>query len=288
MAGGLLTEGNDLWQTHEFLLELALVQHDTATIATQTAWESTHPPLNVSFYSLGSIAATHGQIQEMQAEFAHSRAESISSGNPDFADLVWIQQAHILDEVGLPAQATAALKQVKSAGAGDPGSYEFFALRNGDPAPAQKLMAAAEKSPDHDTLKNNVLLPQLRAAMALRAHHAAEAIQVLEPARPYQLINYATLYLRAEAEMEAGRYEAAVQDYQLILNNPGIDAISIEYPLSHLKLARVLALEKKSPEAISEYKAFLEAWKDADTDVPILMQARREYAVLTGKSNAGT
>jgi predicted negative regulator of RcsB-dependent stress response len=74
--------------------------------------------------------------------------------------------------------------------------------------------------------------------------------------------------------------DAAAKDYRLILANQGVDAISPEYPLAHLGLARVLAQQKKSDEARTEYKAFLDAWKAADQELPILKQAKSELAAL--------
>jgi hypothetical protein len=74
--------------------------------------------------------------------------------------------------------------------------------------------------------------------------------------------------------------DAAADDYRLILANPGVDPISPEYPLSHLQLARVLALQKKTAPARAEYKAFLEAWKEADQDLKLVEDAKRELAQL--------
>jgi len=59
-----------------------------------------------------------------------------------------------------------------------------------------------------------------------------------------------------------------------------VDPISPVYPLAHLRLARVLVLEKKTGEARKEYRAFLDAWKDADPDMPFLADAKRELAQL--------
>jgi len=87
-------------------------------------------------------------------------------------------------------------------------------------------------------------------------------------------------YLRAQAETEAGLLDAAAEDYRLILANQGVDPISPFYSLAHLRLARVLAQQKKTEQARQQYRAFFDAWKTADTDLPILQAARSEFARL--------
>ena len=123
-------------------------------------------------------------------------------------------------------------------------------------------------------------LPMVRAALDIIAHKPAQAVQLLEPARNYQLRNFRVPNLRARAETEAGLLDAAAQDYRLILDHQGVDPIAPVYSLSHLRLARILALQKKADLARQEYNAFFAAWKNADTDLPLLVQARREYAAL--------
>ena len=151
----------------------------------------------------------------------------------------------------------------------------------GDIGPAQRFLAAAGAAGDtKDTVLLYCDLPHLRATLALMAHKPADAVNLLEPAHAYQLRDYAIPYLRAEAETEAGFMDAAAEDYRLILDNPGNCPIWPEHTISHLRLARVLALEKKTDEARSEYRAFFDAWKDADPGLKILADAKREFAQL--------
>ena len=74
--------------------------------------------------------------------------------------------------------------------------------------------------------------------------------------------------------------DAAEADYRQILGNQGIDPISPSYSLAHLRLARLLALEKKTAEARQQYRAFLDAWKNADANLPLLQAARSEFSRL--------
>jgi len=86
--------------------------------------------------------------------------------------------------------------------------------------------------------------------------------------------------MRARAEDQAGMLDKAAEDYLLVLANPGLDPIWPGHSMAHLYLARVLARQNKLEEARREYRAFLEIWKNADPDVPLLIQAKQEYAKL--------
>ena len=87
-------------------------------------------------------------------------------------------------------------------------------------------------------------------------------------------------YLRAQAETEAGLLDAAAGDYRIILANQGVDPISPLYPLAHLRLARVLALQSNKAGSKSEYEKLFALWKDADSGLHVGQEARIEYSRL--------
>jgi hypothetical protein len=72
----------------------------------------------------------------------------------------------------------------------------------------------------------------------------------------------------------------AAGEYQKILNHRGVDPTMVLYPLARLGLARSYALQNDTSKARSTYQDFFAAWKDADPEVPILRQAKTEYAKL--------
>jgi hypothetical protein len=171
------------------------------------------------------------------------------------------------------------LRQLKG-DAGYPDAAAQLRAETGDPAPAQRLLATANPVTERDTIHVYCNLPMVRAALALLAHRPADAVRAIEPARPYQLRDFEVPYLRAQAEAEAGQLDAAARDYRLILDNRGVDPIAPIYSLAHLRLARVLVLQKKPAQAREEYNALFAAWKNADADLPLLVQARKEYRAL--------
>jgi hypothetical protein len=87
-------------------------------------------------------------------------------------------------------------------------------------------------------------------------------------------------YVRGEALLAAHRYAEAAAEFQKILDHRGIVGADPIGALAHLQLGRTFALSGGTTRAKTAYRDFLTLWKDADPDVPILTQARAEYARL--------
>lgn len=157
----------------------------------------------------------------------------------------------------------------------------------GDIPRAQSLADdLARRYPD-DTLVRFNYLPAIRAQIALDHHDPSAAIDLLRPARPYELSNVwrrggflAPIYVRGEAYLMARRGAEAATEFQKILNHRGIVANSPSGALAHLQLARAYILAGENKRARSEYRGFLALWKDADPDIPVLRQAKAEFAKL--------
>jgi DNA-binding winged helix-turn-helix (wHTH) protein len=279
VAAAALAEGKDRWGLHSTLLDIAFAEHDTVAMKAQTEWALSHPQLGQSLGHLGFIAASQGKLREAKADFARARQEALHSGDNDYADNTSMFLAGILLEYGDPAGAAESLKQMRTT-ANDEGTSAYFWALLGNPAPAQQLLARIAASNSRSTLNLYFDLPELRACLDLQEHKPQQAVADLEPARRYQLRDLGVPYQRARAETEAGMLDQAIADYRLLLANPGIEPTWPEFTLTHLRLARVLAANKQTAEARLEYQAFLEAWKNGDPDLPLLIDAKREYAAL--------
>jgi hypothetical protein len=149
--------------------------------------------------------------------------------------------------------------------------------------PARKFIAEVHSSGETNTIHRYHDLPMLGALLALDAHQPAQAVEKMEPARPYQMVDFEIPTLRGRAEAEAGMLERAADDYRLILANRGIAPISPLYTVAHLRLARVLVMERETAAARAEFQAFLNAWKDGDPQEPLLIEAKQESAKLESK-----
>jgi predicted Zn-dependent protease len=88
------------------------------------------------------------------------------------------------------------------------------------------------------------------------------------------------VYLRGQAYLRAQQGGNAAQEFQKILDHRGITGNSPVVPLAHLGLARAYALSGDTAKAKAAYQDFFALWKDADPDIPILKQAKAEYAKL--------
>jgi tetratricopeptide (TPR) repeat protein len=160
----------------------------------------------------------------------------------------------------------------------------------GSAVDAQKLADDLNRNFAEDTFVQSRYLPAVRAALALHQGNAQKAIELLRATSPYELgseTNHLALmpvYLRGQAYLTVHDGTAAVSEFQKILDHPGIVLNELIGALAHLGLARAYALAGDTNKARTAYQDFLAQWKDADPDIPILKQAKAEYAQLQQKS----
>ena len=147
----------------------------------------------------------------------------------------------------------------------------------------------AKRFPD-DTLVRFNYLPTLRALVALNRNDPAKAIEALQAAAPYDLAepcqsafcfqNVYPVLVRAEAYLAARDGSRAAAEFQKILDHRGIVVNEPIGALAHLGLARAHIVQGDTAKARAAYQDFLTLWKDADTDIPVLVAAKAEYAKL--------
>jgi len=88
------------------------------------------------------------------------------------------------------------------------------------------------------------------------------------------------VYLRGLAYLHAADPVRAMADFQWIIDHPGVDSYSVVHPVAYVQLARAHVATNNMPKAIECYETFLDLWRDADADVPILVAVKAEYAKL--------
>jgi hypothetical protein len=155
---------------------------------------------------------------------------------------------------------------------------------------ADRLASDLAQRYPQDTLMRAVTLPTIRAIIALQsgtAKNGEKALTALAPTAPYELATpyfgappLFHLYIRGLAYIRANQPRSAVIEFQKILAHPGIIGGTIIEPLTRLQLARAYAMSGNPAKAQASYQDFLTLWKDADPDIPILKQAKAEYARL--------
>jgi eukaryotic-like serine/threonine-protein kinase len=130
----------------------------------------------------------------------------------------------------------------------------------------------------------------IRATIEIGQDHPAVAIGVLQASVPYELgvptpqpmlgAPLYPVYVRGQAYLALHQGKEAAAEFQKILNHQNVVENFITGALAHLGLARAYALQGDTVKARAAYQDFLALWKDADPDVPILLQAKAEYAKL--------
>jgi tetratricopeptide (TPR) repeat protein len=206
------------------------------------------------------------------------------------------QAAAALREVesGNRAQARAeAAAAVKLAPNRDVQAMAALALaRAGDTAGAERLVAKLDKTFPLDTLVQGYWLPTIRAAVALQRKDPNRAVELLKAASAIELslptqvtVSLCPVYLRGEAYLMLHDGNAAAAEFQKFIDHRGMVANFPWGALARLGLARAYALDAAADPAArdkarSAYQDFLTLWKDADPDLPILKEAKAEYAKL--------
>ncbi len=152
----------------------------------------------------------------------------------------------------------------------------------GDAGEAQKLADEQLRRYPNATLLRVYSGPIIRAATALQRDRADQAIEFLNAAILYEGGNPAFWpdYLRGQAYLRLRRGDEAAAEFQKILDHRGWDPASPMYPLAHLGRARALSLAGDLTGSRKSYQDFFALWKDADSDLPVLIDARKQYEQL--------
>jgi len=158
----------------------------------------------------------------------------------------------------------------------------------GDAAQAERLAAETSKLFPNGTIWNAVQLPEIRAAIALNRDQPAKSVELLVSAAPYERSYLEAVHLRGLAYVRMNKGAEAAAEFRKIVDHKGANWASVwRYPywgqfysLSYLGMARGSALAGDTAKAKKAFQDFFELWKDADPDLPILQQAKTEYAKL--------
>ncbi len=148
---------------------------------------------------------------------------------------------------------------------------------------AQSLLDESLKLYPKDTIVASMVAPLIRAEMERNHGNAAEAIQLLEAVRGYDLGIVAGVgnnYLRGSLYLLQRKGNEAAGEFQKIIDHHGVDGISPLHTLAHLGKARAAAISGDMATSRKEYQDFFAFWKDADQDLPILVEAKKEYQQL--------
>ena len=154
----------------------------------------------------------------------------------------------------------------------------------GETGHAQSLAEDHARNMPLNTMHNAVWLPLVRATVELKRNPAGgpdRAVQLLQASRRYEpALSFRPTWVRAQAYLQAKNGALAAAEFQRIIDHRGWDVLSQLWPLAHLGLARAEVMQGDVAKGRAAYESFFQLWKDADVELPILIEAKREYERL--------
>ena len=242
------------------------------------------------FFIESETAADHGQFNKVR-ELTRQAADSARRAQEketaaEYQSHNSLREALVGKAEWAKQDAQSALSEIKGKH-GEGFSAIAFALA-GDVADANRGIDDLAKRFPQDTIVQTQYLPMARALVALNSGNAQAAVDTLSAATPYELghtnddFTFALypVYFRGQAYLAAKNGSAAAGEFQKILDHASIVGNESIGALAHLGLGRACFLAGDSSKAKAAYQDFFNLWKNADQDVPVLRQAKAEYAKL--------
>jgi eukaryotic-like serine/threonine-protein kinase len=287
---------------HNTLYILAFSSSDSTAMAEQRQWYAGKPEETFGLSLASDTEAYAGHLGKAQALTKQSVDSAILTDSKENG-AIWQENAALREAAfgntteALKA-ATEGLKLAPtSQGVGAEAALAFAMA--GDIKRAEGLVRDLNKHYPLDTQMQSLWLPAIQAQLSMDRRNPAQALNALQAALPIELGSIGFIsqssclyhaYSRGEAYLAAGQGSSAAAEFQKILDHNGIVGNCWTGALAHLGLARANALQARTSQgadadaarvrALAAYKDFLTLWKDADPDIPILKQAKAEYAKL--------
>jgi eukaryotic-like serine/threonine-protein kinase len=272
------------------LYTVGFLERDSAAMEQQVAAASGKPGIDDQMLFLESqTAASHGEFSKSR-DFTRRAVDSAERGNEketaaEYLGHASVREALVGDMGAAKQDAMAAVKLNTRQG----NAFSAIALAlAGDAASATRLSDDLHKNFPTDTIVQFDYLPMIRAAIALHGAEPAQGIKALADTEPYELgfTNYSftfgayPVYLRGVAYLAAKQGASAITEFQKLLDHSGVVGNQPIGALAQLGLGRAYVLSGDTTKAKTAYQEFLTLWKDADSDNPLLKQAKAEYASL--------
>ncbi|MBI4481366.1 MAG: protein kinase [Acidobacteria bacterium] len=280
-----IAKKRDSLSTHLDLYAIAFLQGDAAAMHRHAEWAMGKPGESAMLQTQAAAAAFSGKLRQARELYQRSVEFAQREKFKERAAFAVAEKALAESAFGNHRQAregaTAALDIAPGTGVEVVAAMAL--ARSGALSQAQVLLEDLSKRHPTDTLLNAVALPIIEAAIDVQRDNPKRAIAVLQSASPYELAGgagLAAIYVRGQAYLRAGAGTEAVAEFRKILDHRGVAPISSLYALSHLELGRAWALAGDVAKSRRAYQDFFALWKEADPDIPILQEARQEYAML--------
>jgi DNA-binding winged helix-turn-helix (wHTH) protein/tetratricopeptide (TPR) repeat protein len=278
---------------HADLYVIAFLENDAVEMQRQISLASGTPGAEDWLLSLQSDTAAYSGDIESARKLSQRAVESALHSDLREVAAIWQMNAAFREaEVGNTQAARLAVAEgLKLASTRDSQILAALVLaRAGDAFRTRTMADDLAKRFPVNTQMNSYWLPSIRAAIELDRGHAEKAINILEPAASYEIgypqpqLEGGSLllpaYLRGQAFLQLHQGKEAGAEFQKFLDQRAAVVNCPLGALAHLWLGRAHAIQQDNVKARAAYRNFLTLWKDADPDIPILKQAKAEYAKL--------
>jgi tetratricopeptide (TPR) repeat protein len=253
-----IEQKRELNSMHNVLYDIAFIEGDVEAMRRELDWLKVPPAIRPP----GTDLVFFGRLAEIRKRGGFNG----------------LSRTELLYGYGAPAEmeARGELRRNRSVRA-----FAINAAMAGDIEGIRVLEESAKESPE-DTILNLIDIPTAKAAFELRTGDAAKAIQELRPMSRFEpsLASLLGIYIRGQAYLKTKSAPEAAAEFQKIIDNRGVAPRFGLFVLSHLGLGRAYALGGDRVKARKSYDDFFALWKDADADIPILVEAKAEYTKL--------
>jgi eukaryotic-like serine/threonine-protein kinase len=274
------------------LYQLAFLHGDVAGMQKQVAWAAGKPGIeDVMLGAEADTAAYSGQLRKAE-QFSQRALTSAERAGERETAATYGAQAGLREALfGNSSQAERYADEALKLSNGR--DVQFLAglafAFAGNAGKAQAIINDYQKRFPADSIVKFIYVPAIQGQIAVARHDSAKAMEALRGSGPYALGQVGTAgvivalypaYVQGEAYRAANQGQFAAAEYQKILDHRGAVVNGPIGALAHLGLGRSYLLAGQTAQARTAYQDFLALWKNADPDIPILKQAKAEYAKL--------
>ncbi len=274
---------------HALRYDLAFLSGNQPVMREEDAYAAAEPAMApFLLFRQARQAMYRGRFREAANLWTQVRASAENHQDVTTASTALLSEAGsraLLGDRAGAASAIASALQVDRSPSRVAQSALIFALA-GDGQAARRQLAEYDRVVAPGSGRDLEFITPARAALAVAEGRFSEVAALLEPIRPYELgtrFEYLPSFIRAHALLGLQSYDQAAQAFQVILDNRGVMPYSVFVPLALLGQARAYAGLGRAGESLQGYTAFLDLWKEADADLPLLNRARSEAAALRGR-----
>jgi tetratricopeptide (TPR) repeat protein len=275
----------DTSRDHADVYTIAFLAGDTATMQREVNAVKGKPDEFEMFQIEGDAAAYGGKLQEAREMYRRTEEMLQAAKLEERAARTVAIEANLEAMMGNLREAKEGAKSAlaRSQGRDTLRAAGMVLATTGEWQEATKIADELARQFPNDTYNNTITVPLIRANVELNRGNGAKAIELLEPTRRYESGWIAILlpnYLRGQAYLKLGQGKEAAAEFQKMIDQPGSCLTYLHCSLARMQLGRAKAMQGDAAGARTAYQDFFALWKDADPELPVLKQAKSEYAKL--------